>query len=75
MPMLPLTFCLFVIVYLEIGSSVCVTLPSLSFIITYPCMNYSLYLIHIILVTYLVNSFTHAIPWEIINNDTRILSG
>jgi hypothetical protein len=70
MPMPPLTFGLFVILYLKIGSSVCVTLPSLSFIITYPCMIYSLYLIRIILVMYLVNSFTHAIPWEVINKDT-----
>jgi hypothetical protein len=75
MPMLPLTFGLFVILYLEIGSSACVILPSLSFIIIYPCMKYSLYLICIILVMYLVNSFTHAIPREIINNNTRILSG
>jgi hypothetical protein len=69
MPMLPLTFGLFVILYLEIGSSVCVTLPPLSFIITYPCTKYSLYLIRIILIMYLVNSFTHAIQRGIINND------
>jgi hypothetical protein len=69
------TFGLFVILYLEIGLSVCLTLPSLSFIITYPCMKYSLYLIHIVQIMYLVNSFTHTVIRENIYNDTRILSG
>jgi hypothetical protein len=61
MPILLLTLGLFVILYLEIGSSVCVTLPLfISFIITYLCMKYSLYLIHIVLIMYLlpiINSY------------------
>jgi hypothetical protein len=61
MPILPLTLGLFIILYLEIGSSVCVTLPLLiSFIITYLYMKYGLYLIHIVLIMYLlaiINSY------------------
>jgi hypothetical protein len=52
---------------------VCITLPLYFIYHNLPCLSYSLLLKRIVMIMYLESLLHHAILWENINNDTRII--